>query len=473
MADPTTPPNLASLLDTFRPCFTKKGHTNFAILVVGWIVCQGRHWITRVIQAGGSVAFARHHSSFYRFLSQGRWAGDSIGHVLFQLVLSKLSATITILVDDTLNSRTGPHIFGAGMHYDAARSTYGRGTAAGRKHFFTFGNNWTFLAVWVPLPWNRRRGIALPILFRLYQSKKRCRGTYRKRTELALDMIRVLVEWIPQTRKVHLLGDNEYACRTVVRNLPENWSFTGPVTMNAALFAPPDEKHRGRGRPSKKGKRLASPRELVCSSSGWRKRTVMIYNRQVEILLKSQMCFWYTVGATRLMRVVVTRDPRGRIDDRAYFTTDTMLEAEEALLAYARRWEIEVTFRNLKQAMGIEDPQNGWWRRRHGSREPKKRPGPNPRARRGQEAITHTVALALASYALVVIWYLEHGAPKKDVRWAQAEAPWYTHKSSVSFNDMLAAIRREIWTARISKNPLLKGMVEKIRGLLPHSLLAA
>jgi hypothetical protein len=336
----------------------------------------------------------------------------------------------------------------------------------------TFGNNWVFMAVWVPLPWNRTRGMALPIVFRLYQSKKRCRSGYRKRTELALEMMQVLATWIPEDRRVYLLGDGEYACKTVVRNLPTTWDFSGPVTMNAALYQRP-KPLQGRGRPPVKGKRLPSPKRLAQSNSRWQKLTLTLYGHDVNILIKSQLCLWHTVAAGRRVCIVVTRDPRKRIDDRAYFTTRTDLEADHILIAYARRWEIEVAFRNLKQAMGIEDPQNGWWRRPHGSRKPKKKAGPNPRAHRGHKAIIHTIALALASYALVVIWYLNHGDSKSDVRWARAEAPWYTHKATVSFNDMLAAVRREIWAARLSTNPLLRPVAAKIRSLLPHFLLAA
>src|SRR5438093_1019050 len=45
--------------------------------------------------------------------------------------------------------------------------------APARKPFFSFGHVWVVLALWVPLPWDRQRGVALPLLFRLYTSTKR------------------------------------------------------------------------------------------------------------------------------------------------------------------------------------------------------------------------------------------------------------------------------------------------------------
>ena len=47
------------------------------------------------------------------------------------------------------------------------------------------------------------------------------------------------------------------------------------------------------------------------------------------------------------------------------------------------------------------------------------------------------------------------------------------HKEAPSFADMLAGIRREIWTARFSAQPVFKRVSGKIRRLLPRWFLAA
>jgi hypothetical protein len=170
--------------------------------------------------------------------------------------------------------------------------------------------------------------------------------------------------------------------------------------------------------------------------------------------------------------MVVTRDPEGRLKDRAFFSTKPDASVEEVLRQFSRRWEIECSFRNAKQVVGLEDPQNGWWRLRSG-RPKRKKAGPNPRGTRGEKAIVHTMAVALAAYSLIVIWYFHYGDRKADVARARSEAPWYQHKVSPSFNDMVAAIRREVWTSRFSAHPVFKRVREKIRNLLPHWLLAA
>ena len=469
----TVPQSVRELLESFRACFTRPGFESFVALITGWIICQGRHSISRVIQASGVGGADKHHSSLYRFFSHGRWSTDAVGQVLFRLLLPFLPPEVTLILDDTLCHKSGPHIFGAAMHYDAHTSTYGRGTTQGRKGFFAFGHNWVVAALWLPLPWSRDHGLAIPILFRLYRSKKRCpQAKYQKRTEIAAEVIRLVTSWLPDERQLHVVADSEYACRTIVRDLPDNVTFTGPMTMDAALYALP-KKYSGRGRPRRRGKRLPSPKALAKSRTPWRTVTLTIYGRKVAIKVKTVTCLWYTVAGTTRVRMILTRDPSGRINDRAYFTTNAKNSAGAILVQFARRWEIEVAFRNTKQAMGLEDPQNGWWHRPRGTRRPRKRPGPNPRERVGEKAIDHTLASVLVAYALSVLWYLNHGEPEQDVARVRAEAPWYRHKTRPSFNDMLAAVRRELSLARLSQHPRIRLGRAEIDAILPHWLLAA
>ena len=185
------------------------------------------------------------------------------------------------------------------------------------------------LAIWVPLPWGRDRGVAIPVLFRLYRSKKLSpKGQYHKRTELAAELIKILAEWIPEGYTLHLVGDSEYSSKTVVHDLPESLHFTGSMSMNAALFAPaPKHRPHRRGRPRKKGKRLPSPAKLAKSkakSKNWQRTKVTIYGQEVELLVKTRVCLWYTVAGTRPVRVVVTRAIKGGLADRADFSTDVV-----------------------------------------------------------------------------------------------------------------------------------------------------
>ena len=259
----TVPSSLQGLLDRFAGCYSQPGFDNFVTMVTGWIACQGRHSISRVIQAGIGPARDKHHSTLYRFLSRGKWATDAVGKALFGLLLRFLPKHVTLILDDTLCHKSGPHVFGGAMHFDAVQSTYGRGTNAGRKGFFAFGHNWVVGAVWIPLPWKTGGGMAIPIVSRLYRSKKRCpEAVYRKRTELAAELVRLVRGWLPADRNLQVVGDTEYSCKTIVHDLPEGVSYTGAMVMDAALYSQP-RRRAGKGRPPLKGTRLASPMALA------------------------------------------------------------------------------------------------------------------------------------------------------------------------------------------------------------------
>lgn len=453
------PSSLRSILFTFRGCFSAPSFANFMALICGWILCQGSHTISRVIVAATAQGLGgKGHNAYYRFLSRAHWCTDEVGQVLFRLLLPVLPETIEAAVDDTLCHRTGPQLFGAGMHRDCAKSTYGG--AGGRRIAFAFGHNWVTLSIWVPLPGGEGRGIALPVLFRLYRPKKRCpESKYRKRTDLASEMLAILCRWLPSDRRLDLVGDGEYACKTLVRTMPDAVVFTGPMMMKAALHAPLSAKDRdrprGRGRPRIKGRRMRSPKQRS-EKDKWISRTIRLYGSDVSIRLQTWTCLWPTVCGGKLVRVVMTRDPRKRWKDQAYFCTDAERTPEEILARYAHRWELEVTFQAAKQTLGLESPRNGWWRCAHGQRSNRYKAGPRPNGNRGKKAVERTVPIIFMVYGIVVVWFLRHGDADKEVARQRRAKPWYRQKRAPAYIDMLAALRRELWIGRINANPSLR-----------------
>jgi hypothetical protein len=468
--------SIKGLFVNFKNAFTQPSFENFVALAQGWVLCQGRHSISRVIQfipdrEGSS------HSRYYNFLSRARWSADDLSMHLVPMVLDLIPEQMPVhaTVDDTQAYRSGAHIWGAGMHYDALRSNYGRGTK--RVVSLAFGHSWVIVSLLVPPPWNANRLLAVPVLFRLYRSKGTCPShEYHKRSELAAEMVEQLCRWLPSQRRLCILGDDEYATRIVAarietlraephsdprrHSLPEKIELCGPMSMDAAFYAAPP-RYDGRGRPRKKGPRLPSPDKLADSSTPWETKLVHIYGREVEVHTKTQVGLWYQVTRSRLVRMVVTRDPKGRIADRAYFITEPTMIVEQGIITYSHRWSQEVLHRNLKQYFGFHDPQNGWWRHPGGQRRDDRRPGPAAHRSRGKKAATRTVPFMLVIFATVQIWYLTNGQPQHDVARARRRAPWNVRKCEPSFADMLAAARREILFPRLfDAPPTTTGCVE-------------
>lgn len=450
------PSSFQKIFFEFRHIFNKGSFENFIILVKGWLLCLGRRTISEAIVASGDSGMSKQFSTFYYFFSKAAWEAQELGESLFLLLQPWLKKKVVVAIDDTLCEKTGPHFFGGGIHHDAHKSTYGKFTNAGRRFAFAFGWNFVVLAVYVQLPWNRKKGVAIPILATLYRSKKTCpEDVYKKRTLIAAEQLQCLAYWIDIYEldlKVSVTGDSEYSCRTVARALPNGWKFTGRMPNDAAIYdRPVHEKRRGRRR--KKGDRMPCPRDVMTDETiPWVLTQVDIYGTQVAMNVKTFVGMWYRVTGTRLVRVVITQDPKGRLEERVYFSTDPSLTVSEILTTFSYRWSIEVTFRNVKQHLGLNDPQNGWGKAERKPGE-KKKPGPNPRGDRGAKAVERTIPFIFSVYGLLHLWYFEHGSPAEDVALVRRLRPWYRHKTEPSFEDVLNAARSE-WGKEFRQDPL-------------------
>ncbi len=462
MQHQSIPESLDSVLHSFQSCFAAPTFRRFAALSIGWLLCRSRRWITRVAQASGEVP-GRHHSGYHRFFSAARWDLDDAWHVLLSLLLEYLPKRIDVIVDDTLCRRNGPRIFGTAMHYDGAAPSQGsKGGAAS----VACGHAWVVLALHVPVPWGGP-GIAVPILAKLYRSPKTCpESEYRKRSEIARDLVEKLASWLPSDRSVNLSGDREYACRTTLRELDPSIDFTGPMPMNAMLYEPlAKDYQQKRGRRRIKGRKLQSPAQLAAvNPRAWRKRTIRMYGKSVKLLTKDLTCLWYTATGTRLVRVVLTRDPKGNYEDRAFFSTRHAAAAKTILEIFARRWTIEVSFREAKQALGFAEPQNGWSRGKRSKGRPKS--GSQPRGNRGRLAVERTAPFALIARGILVAWYLGQDRWKQDVEAHKARSPWYLTKTTPSIDDMLNAMRTDILARRLYATPPQKHTLAEYRRTL-------
>ena len=98
---------------------------------------------------------------------------------------------------------------------------------------------------------------------------------------------------------------------------------------------------------------------------------------------------------------------------------------------------LEVCFRDVKQLPGFENPRN-----------------------RVSKATQRTAPLAFCTYDLALLWYARCGHRVK----ADSLLPrtWYRQKDSVSFEDVLRALRYATWQERIFGDPALDPHARKI-----------
>lgn len=411
--------SFGALLQGFAGCFTSPSASNFVTLMTGWVLDLRRHTVTQVVRAAGAVG-KKHICSYHRFFSRGRWATDEIGLVLAALVIDQLSATgvVRLIVDDTLGRHTGKRIAAASMHRDPLLST-------GRQLFFHWGHVWVVLAIEVTL---FDKSWALPILFRLHRSEKRCKKEkrpYLKLTEQARELVELLAKRYP-TRRFELLGDAAYTNSTLMKNRLPNITLIGRGRLDAALYAPVVPRHRGQmGRPRLRGRRVASPgARAKRADARWKKLVVQVYGRTVTVRVLVIDALWYVAAGSELVRHVVVRDFPGHERDDVFVSTDATLSPRGIIESFARRWSLEVTFHETKGKLGFEEPQN-----------------------RTERAVERTAPFAFIAYTLVIVWYVLHGHNSRAAK--LPSLPWYTHKAGVTFSDMLATLRRASWRQRL------------------------
>ncbi len=254
---------------------------------------------------------------------------------------------VELLCDDTLHHKTGPKVDGSGIFRDAVRST-------AKKVVYARGLNLVVVCLRVTPPWGGCP-IAIPVNARLHRKHDQTTTIGH-----AANMIREIAGWLPG-RQLHLTADGAYA--TLAGRLPAGAQLTCRMRRDAALYRPAPPRTGRRGRPRTKGDRLPTPPQLAAQAPDRNWQHVRIDQRGTPVtrLVLVRDVLWYTVQKHRLVRLVIVRDPDGIENDDYFFPTDLTATGAETGTRYAGRWPIEVTYRDVKQDLGGQDPQS--WKR--------------------------------------------------------------------------------------------------------------
>ena len=394
------------LLGQFFPIFTTPGAEIFVRLITGWVLCTTRRTVTGIIPFADPSGL-RAHDAYHRFLPDGRWNLGCLWQTLAQMLIQRFcrSGTVTLALDDTLFHRSGRKVNGAGYWRDAVRST--------QKHIiYAWGLNLVVLTLQIQPPWGGEP-LGLPINMRLHRKNS------DTLIELAEQMINEVVQWFPE-RRFRVVGDGFYA--TLAGTALERTAIISRLRRDANLYnLPPVRQKKQRGRPRKRGKKLAKLEKMAAHIQTWQTVTFRQRGKRVKRLAYTRQVLWYSVSHKPIL-LVISRDPAGKERDDFFFTTDVTMTAAEVLECYNDRWAIEDTFKSTKQLLGGQQPQTF------------KGKGPERAA-----------GLSLWLYSVVWLWYLS----QKPTRRYFIVQPWYAMKETPSFADAMACLRRCLWRERI------------------------
>ena len=324
-------------------------------------------------------------------------------------------------IDETLERRRGPQIGALGIYRDAVRSSRSYVVRAS-------GLRWISLMWLGRIPWAGRYW-ALPVLTALAPSERfyRERGRpHKKLTDWARQMILQLRRWLPH-RYLVLVGDSGYAVLDLLhfcQYLREPVTFITRLRLDAGLYAPAPPRLSGQnGRPRVKGVRLPTLKErLGLPTVSWITATAAWYDnttRTVEIT--SQTALWYHPGKPPVpIRWVLVRDLKGEFDSQALLCTDLAVAPAQILEWFVLRWQLEVTFQEVRSHLGVET-QRQW----------------------SDRAIARTTPVLLGFFSWIA---LAAHLLQKQRPLIQRTAAWYA-KPAPTFVDAIALVRRHLWLA--------------------------
>jgi len=198
------------------------------------------------------------------------------------------------------------------------------------------------------------------------------------------------------------------------------------LRLDAALADPPPRRKPGqRGRPRVVGNRQPSLQQRLANRrTRWQRLRVSGWyghgERMLDVFVGSAL--WHKPGHRVPIRYVLVRDPTGELEPQAFLCTDVEAEPLDILRWFVRRWSIEVTFAEVRRHLGVET-QRQW----------------------SDLAIARTTPILLGLFSLVALWADRLYAARAPL---VRTASWYA-KTSPTFSDALATIRRQFWLPRI------------------------
>jgi DDE superfamily endonuclease len=290
------------------------------------------------------------------------------------------------------------------------------------------------LAVRVRLPMISRP-VAIPVMAKLV-----IKGTMSSsRLWLARRMVTRLARELPG-RRISVTADSAYAGEEL-RRLPDGVTWTTRLRANAALYDLPPARTGKKGRPRKKGDKLASLK-MIARNTAFTQVTVTRYGKAETIAVAAFTCLWYHVTGTAPVTVILIRDNNKTGYDLALITTEKNPDIARVIERYAARWAIEVAIEDSKQLSGTGQARN-----------------------RTAAAVECTVPFQLACQAIAVCWYATAGHHPADTQARRRLAPWYTTKAEPSTADMTAKLRRVLIAARFKRTPADQAKPEEIHAI--------
>ena len=399
----TLPDAILPVLHPFATLFRSPTWLKAQILLVGAILAPGQRTVAAALRVMG-LSDDRNYARYHQVLNRAVWSPRQAAGILLVLLLQHLDqgdGPLIFGIDETLERRRGPKIKSPG-HLPRCGAFQPEPPGQGQRPALDLPD----VAGPGPLG-GTLLGLAL-------SHRAGALGTLPPAART------------PQ-RPLVLVGDGGYAVLDLLhccQSLAQPVTLIARLRLDAALYEPAPPRQPGRnGRPPLKGRRLPALKSLVDHPGlSWTTAAVAWYNgatRTVE--LTSQTAVWYRSGKPPVpLRWVLVRDPQGEFATQALLCTDLAVEPAQILEWFVLRWQLEVTFQEVRAHLGVET-QRQW----------------------SDHAIARTtpILMGLFSWTTLAAHLMQEQRPM-----SHRTAAWYA-KPSPTFVDAIALVRRHLWLA--------------------------
>jgi len=136
--------------------------------------------------------------------------------------------------------------------------------------------------------------------------------------------------------------------------------------------------------------------------------------------IASATAVWYSTGLPGVpVSWILIRDPEGEFKTQALLCTDLDADPKKILRWFVMRWQLEVTFQEMRRHLGFET-QRQW----------------------SEMAIRRTTPALFGLFSLLAL--CAHQRIRQAAGVFGRQAAWY-HKRHPTFADALAMVRKELW----------------------------
>lgn len=420
---PTLHAEYITMLEVFARLFSKRIWKQAKTLLIGAILSPAERTVTAALRVMG-LSSEKHFQNYHRVLNRAVWSSLEASHILLGLLISTFASNGPIIMglDDTIERRRGAKIKAKGIYRDPVRSSH--------SHFVkASGLRWLSLMLLTPIPWARRVW-ALPFFTVLAPSERYYAGKVRKHkklTEWAYQMVLQVRRWLPK-RLLVVVADSSFAVLDLLWQLRQ---VKNPICMitrfrlDAALYEPSKPAPGKMGRPRKKGKRLPTLEDIAEDKlTRWKRLTVQEWygEKKRDIEITSKTAVWFHSGKPPLpIRWVIVRDPKKIFKTQALLCTDIKVSAEQIIEWFVRRWQVEVTFHEVRTHLGVET-QRQW----------------------ADLSILRSTPALLGLFSIVT---LLANLPAQKQKLSVQQAAWYIKKLP-TFSDALRIVKQTLFSHR-------------------------